>query len=105
MIRYSPVQPDSDPAAGGADGAAERQDPKAERILEAAKEAFMELGFAATSMDMVAQRARASKTTLYTRFPSKEALFAATISAECERRGMQFRPETFDGVPVEEALL
>lgn len=81
-----------------------RPDPKTERILEASKEIFLELGFAATSMDLVAQRARVSKTTLYTRFPSKEDLFVATITAECDRRGMRFAPDAFDGLPVEEAL-
>ena len=65
---------------------------------------FLERGYAATSMDMVAQRARASKTTLYTRFPSKEALFAATITAECEARGMAFSPADFDGLSIGEAL-
>ncbi|HYD29882.1 MAG TPA: TetR/AcrR family transcriptional regulator [Azospirillaceae bacterium] len=74
------------------------------QILIAAKDTFLELGYAAASMDQVAQRARVSKTTLYTRFPSKEALFAATISAECERRGMRFQPEDFDDLPLEEAL-
>ena len=77
---------------------------KEKQILTAAKELFLERGYAATSMDMVAQRARASKTTLYTRFPSKEALFAATVMAECEARGMVFRPSDFDGVPIGEAL-
>jgi TetR/AcrR family transcriptional repressor of mexJK operon len=75
-----------------------------ERILAAARDAFLEFGFAATSMDLVAQRANASKTTLYTRFPSKEALFAATITAECERRGMRFSPQDFADLSIDEAL-
>src|ERR1700722_8250715 len=80
------------------------REPKEQQILAAAKELFLERGYATTSMDMVAQRARASKTTLYTRFPSKEALFAATITAECEARGMVFRPSDFDHLPIAEAL-
>ena len=80
------------------------REPKEKQLLDAAKELFLERGYAATSMDMVAQRARASKTTLYTRFPSKEALFAATIRAECEARGVVFNPAEFDHVPVDEAL-
>jgi TetR/AcrR family transcriptional repressor of mexJK operon len=80
------------------------REPKEQQILAAAKELFLERGYATTSMDMVAQRARASKTTLYTRFPSKEALFAATITAECEARGMVFRPSDFDHLPIGEAL-
>jgi len=79
-------------------------DPKAEQILAAAREIFMETGYAATSMDLVAQRARVSKTTLYTRFPSKEELYTATISFECDRHGMRFQPDEFDGLPLRETL-
>lgn len=87
-----------------APAAATTPDPKTERILSASREAFLELGYAATSMDLVAQRARVSKTTLYTRFPSKDDLYVATINAECERRGIRFRPDAFEGLPLEEAL-
>jgi len=79
-------------------------DPKTEQILAVSRETFLELGYAATSMDLVAQRARVSKTTLYTRFPSKEELYVATISAECDRRGMRFAPDAFDDLPLDEAL-
>ncbi|WP_431861235.1 TetR/AcrR family transcriptional regulator [Azospirillum sp.] len=81
-----------------------RPDPKTEQILAASREIFLELGYAGTSMDLVAQRARVSKTTLYTRFPSKDDLYVATISAECERRGLRFAPDSFDDLPLEEAL-
>lgn len=79
-------------------------DPKTAQILDASRKVFLELGYAGASMDLVAQRAQVSKTTLYTRFASKEELYAATISAECVRHGMHFRPEEFDGLGVEEAL-
>jgi TetR/AcrR family transcriptional repressor of mexJK operon len=79
-------------------------DEKEAKILAAAKESFLELGYAATSMDLVAQRARASKTTLYTRFPSKEALLAAVVATECAAYGLDFSPRDFDGLPVDEAL-
>lgn len=46
-------------------------------ILEAAREAFLEQGFAATSMSEIAARVGGSKTTLYNYFRSKEELFAA----------------------------
>ncbi|BAI75511.1 hypothetical protein AZL_c02180 (plasmid) [Azospirillum sp. B510] len=80
-------------------------DAKAEQIITAAREVFLELGYAAASMDQVAQQARVSKTTLYTRFPSKEELYTAVISAECERRGLHFPPEMFDGVPLRDVLI
>lgn len=79
-------------------------DPKALKILAASREAFLELGYGGTSMDHIAQRARVSKTTLYTRFPSKEELFVATITAECDRYGLRFAPDAFDDLPLEEAL-
>jgi TetR/AcrR family transcriptional repressor of mexJK operon len=81
-----------------------RDDPKEESILSAAKDAFLELGYAATSMDLVAQRAHASKTTLYKRFPSKEALFSACIAAECEARGAIFPVSALADLPVDRAL-
>lgn len=81
-----------------------RGDPKAERILSAAKSAFLEFGYAETSMDLVAQRAHASKTTLYKRFPSKEALFSACMKAECKSRGAHFSAAALADQPVDVAL-
>lgn len=79
-------------------------DPKGEKILDAAKQAFLERGYAETSMDQVAKQAKASKTTLYTRFPSKEALFAAAILRECRQRGLLVEPESLERLPIAEAL-
>lgn len=81
-----------------------RADAKEEGLLAAAKEAFLAQGYAATSMDQVAQRARASKTTLYSRFPSKEALFAACIAHECAKSGLSFDPAALADLPIEQAL-
>jgi AcrR family transcriptional regulator len=50
-----------------------------ERILHVAKDVFLELGFERASMDVVADRARTSKRTLYARFESKEALYLAVV--------------------------
>ncbi len=98
--------PDEPIAAASAPAAPDpaEVDAKTGRILAAARETFLELGYAAASMDLVAQRARVSKTTLYTRFPSKEELYVATIQAECERRGLRFAPDAFDDLPLEDAL-
>ena len=49
------------------------------RVLEAATALFLEQGFARTTLDAVAQRARTSKATLYGRYRDKEALFAAVV--------------------------
>lgn len=64
-------------------------------ILDAACELFVELGFQATTMDKVAQRARISKLSIYRHFENKEALFSAAIAARCH----QFAPQAlFEGV-------
>src|SRR5207247_8382898 len=52
---------------------------RAGHILNAALEAFVENGFAATRLEDVAQRAGVSKGTLYLYFENKEALFKAAV--------------------------
>lgn len=79
-------------------------DQKERVILAAAKVLFLDLGYAATSMDLLAQKAHVSKTTLYTRFPSKAALFGAVIDAECRSRGMNFRSDDLRDLPLADAL-
>ena len=64
-------------------------------IADAACELFVELGFQATTMDKVAQRAKISKLSIYRHFANKEALFSAAIAARCH----QFAPQAlFEGV-------
>ncbi len=48
-------------------------------ILDAAADEFRISGFAATSMDRIAERANVSKRTVYNHFVSKEILFAAIL--------------------------
>ena len=50
-----------------------------ERVLDAATALFLEHGFGRTTFDQVAERAQASKTTLYVRYPRKELLFEAVV--------------------------
>ncbi|MEE4632018.1 TetR/AcrR family transcriptional regulator [Pseudomonas alliivorans] len=65
-----------------------------ETIVTAAFELFVELGFQATTMDKVAQRAKISKLSIYRHFENKEALFSAAIAARCH----QFAPQAlFEG--------
>lgn len=59
-------------------------------IVDAATQLFVELGFQATTMDKVAQRAKISKLSIYRHFDSKEALFSAAIAAHCH----QFSPQS-----------
>jgi AcrR family transcriptional regulator len=75
-----------------------------ERILDAARRAFLERGLGDASVDEIAKLARAGKPTIYCRFPSKEALFTAvvmrTILASIER----FESDAPTGASVEERL-
>ncbi|EIY5154398.1 TetR/AcrR family transcriptional regulator [Klebsiella variicola] len=65
-------------------------------IVDAASELFVELGFQATTLDKVAQRAKISKLSIYRHFDNKEALFSAAIVAGCHQL---FAPQTLlDGV-------
>jgi AcrR family transcriptional regulator len=50
-----------------------------EHILWTAKEVFLEMGYERASMDVVANRAKTSKRSLYAHFESKEKLFLAFI--------------------------
>lgn len=50
-----------------------------DRILDAAREAFATRGFAATTMEDIAQRVGISRSAIYSRFETKEALFRALV--------------------------
>jgi len=52
---------------------------RAENLLDVATEVFLDKGFKGASMSEIARRAGASKQTLYARYPSKAALFAALV--------------------------
>lgn len=56
-----------------------------ERILDAAQQVFVKRGFEGASVDEIAQAARAGKPTIYARYASKEALFAAVIERQVAR--------------------
>jgi TetR/AcrR family transcriptional repressor of mexJK operon len=70
-----------------------------EEILQAAFDVFAEKGFHGARMLDVASRARASKATLYARYPSKEALFEA-LMAWSTRQGT----EALDAIAADETL-
>jgi AcrR family transcriptional regulator len=57
-------------------------------ILEAARGLLVELGYAATSMEAVASRARVSKPTLYLRYPTKGALVFEAVFGKTRQRPM-----------------
>jgi AcrR family transcriptional regulator len=77
---------------------------KHERIVAAATEAFLDFGFNAASMDLVAQRANVSKMTVYTHFKSKEALFGAIIDGLAGRLVTQINRFALGDMAPEAAL-
>ncbi|ACQ82122.1 transcriptional regulator, TetR family [Beutenbergia cavernae DSM 12333] len=60
-------------------GASRRADAKRHQILVAAREVFLDRGFAGASMDEVAARAGASKVTVYAHVRDKRSLFEAVV--------------------------
>ncbi len=67
-----------------------------ERILDAATVVFLENGFAGASLERIAERASASKATLYSRYANKEALFSDVVKRNVERslRMIQDTPQS-----------
>lgn len=55
------------------------------QILDAATKVFVENGYGAATIDIVASRAGASKATIYSFFGGKEGLFTAIIEERAER--------------------
>src|SRR5215469_12108523 len=50
-----------------------------QRILDAARNVFLQRGFEGASIDEIAKAARSGKPTIYARFPDKRALFTAVM--------------------------
>jgi AcrR family transcriptional regulator len=67
------------------------QTPVRERIMHAAMQAFIDLGYAEASTLEIATRARVSKRELYALFGSKQAILAACIAERVQ--GMQIAPK------------
>lgn len=76
---------DQNKATSEANVASPRRSRKADAILAAARGLFLDHGFDAAAMDMVAQLAPVSKATLYAHFASKEDLFTAVVIDEANR--------------------
>ena len=74
------------------------------RILDAAREVFLERGLAGASMDEIAGLARAGKPTIYARFPTKEALFTAVVMRSVAANIARFETYVPTGETVEERL-
>lgn len=73
--KKNPTSPRPRPGRPRADQAGEVE----RRILDAATAIFLEHGFGRSTLDHVAERAHVGKTTLYSRYATKEALFEAVV--------------------------
>ena len=62
-----------------------KSETRRQAILDVAAEVFRETGFEHTTMADIAARLGGSKTTLYSYFPSKEALFIETVRQSAAR--------------------
>jgi AcrR family transcriptional regulator len=64
---------------------------KRNQILAGARDAFGELGYERTSVDLIAARARVSKATVYNHFRDKRSLFVAAFLEESDARRDELR--------------
>lgn len=61
------------------ESSADRQAARRKLIIDAALECFLQYGFAKTSLDDIARRARLSRPLLYLQFKNKDELFVETL--------------------------
>ena len=74
------------------------------RIRDAATAIFLDLGFRRATLDQVAERAHVGKTTLYSRYSTKEALFEAVVRESVETFLQDMNAEDVGGT-LEETLV
>jgi AcrR family transcriptional regulator len=74
------------------------------RILDAARQLFLERGFAGASIDEIAEAARSGKPTIYARFRDKRALFSAVVTRDILAHINRFSGEVPTGATIEERL-
>ncbi|MGL4996873.1 MAG: TetR/AcrR family transcriptional regulator [Deefgea sp.] len=79
-------------------------DSKRAQILCGARAMFMEHGFASTSVEKIAKAAGVSKGTIYNYFASKEILFVALITGECDCEAQMPDAATLLAAPIENVL-
>ncbi len=73
-------------------------------LLDVAAEIFISEGFSAASTNEIARRANSSKTTFYSRFPTKERLFLAVIERRMNDIFQQVAGSLPEEPPVEQTL-
>lgn len=77
---------------------------KKKLILESARYSFLNFGYKATTMELIAKTAKMGKGTFYNYFDTKEAVFRSVIDLEIEDL-INFAEETKKLTPVNEVTL
>jgi AcrR family transcriptional regulator len=83
---------------------ARRSGPR-EAVERAARELFIERGFAGVSVDEIARRAGVSKPTIYAHFGDKAGLFAHILEGACARLLAPIVDPTAEQRPIAEVLV
>src|ERR1700761_1040836 len=79
-------------------------DDRVSELLDVATEVFIEHGFEGASTNEIARRANCSKTTLYTRYLTKERLFLAVLERRMELILSEFATTLQPEPPIEQTL-
>lgn len=89
------MQSSKEKEAGGSRRGRPRDPERLRRVLETAVCHFQTQGFERTSLDAIARDSGVSKVTIYSYFPSKEALYGAAIGSRTE---VDLGPDLFSGL-------
>jgi TetR/AcrR family transcriptional repressor of mexJK operon len=81
-----------------------RDPERLKRVLAAAAKQFMELGFERASVEAIAKASGVSKVTIYSYFPTKEALFEAAVASCTDEVFASIPPGALDPQDPESAL-
>lgn len=81
-----------------------RNEKRHEEIIAVAGDLFLSQGLRATTMESIARALGISKLTLYSRFESKDALFASVIKEKCAEYIPDTFFEDFHKYPIHESL-
>ena len=73
-------------------------------ILEAAGRAFFDVGYAAASIEQIAEAAGVSKVTVYNHFGDKSGVFTAAVERECGKMRGHFQIEAMPGTDLRARL-
>lgn len=83
----------------------ERSDAMRTALIQAGRDLFVRIGYAATGTPDIVAAAGVTRGALYHHFADKEALFAAVIRAEAEAVAAEIEAADYAGLEAEEALI